>query len=335
MTVSLTGFMGCGKSSVGRELAALLSCSFIDLDAYIEKKTGMSIPEIFSEKGEQGFRLAEKDALKEVLSLYGSDSTDIRMADGHRKYTAVLSLGGGTLTTPECARMVKTRTLCIYLEAATDTLLHNLENDHAGRPMLKTEGSPRQQDGNAALRERIESLMAQRSGTYRDTAWRTVSIDGKAVEETAAEIRRLLEEAARPARAGQDTVWDPLRKKEVALTPEENVRQWCISMLHDHMKVPMHMMMSETGFRLGNKQYRADIIVYDRAAAPLAVVECKRPEVRLDREVLEQAIRYNMVLGVPYIVISNGRRTIIFSKTATGYAPMEHAPSYEEMLKRP
>ena len=92
MTVSLTGFMGCGKSSVGRELAALLSCSFIDLDAYIEKKTGMSIPEIFSEKGEQGFRLAEKDALKEVLSLYGSDSTDIRMADGHRKYTAVLSL---------------------------------------------------------------------------------------------------------------------------------------------------------------------------------------------------------------------------------------------------
>ena len=59
-------------------------------------------------------------------------------------------------------------------------------------------------------------------------------------------------------------VWDPLRKKEVALTPEERVRQWCIGVLKEQMKVPEHMMMSEAGFKLGEKQFRADILVYDR-----------------------------------------------------------------------
>lgn len=51
----------------------------------------------------------------------------------------------------------------------------------------------------------------------------------------------------------KELIWDPLRKKEVALTPEERVRQWCIGVLAGPMKVPMHMMMSEVGFRLGGK----------------------------------------------------------------------------------
>lgn len=109
----------------------------------------------------------------------------------------------------------------------------------------------------------------------------------------------------------RQTVFDPLRKKEVALTPEERVRQWFISVLRDSMGVPAHMMMSEVGFRFGSKPYRADIIVYDRKAHPLAVVECKRPEVTLDETVLEQAVRYNMVLDVRYIIITNGHKTFI------------------------
>ena len=71
------------------------------------------------------------------------------------------------------------------------------------------------------------------------------------------------------------TIWDPLRKKEVALTPEERVRQWCIGVLAGQIQVPMHLMMSEAGFKLGGKQFRADIIVYDRNVQPLMVVECK------------------------------------------------------------
>jgi len=103
--------------------------------------------------------------------------------------------------------------------------------------------------------------------------------------------------------ADKTTIWDPLRKKEVALTPEERVRQWCIGVMASQMEIPLHMMMSEAGFRLGDKQLRADIIVYDRSAMPLMVVECKRPEVELGREVLDQAVRYNMVLNVRYMII--------------------------------
>ena len=86
------------------------------------------------------------------------------------------------------------------------------------------------------------------------------------------------------------TIYDPLRKKEVALTPEEKVRQWFIGVLSQQLEIPLHMMMSEAGFKLGDKQFRADILIYDRKAQPLAVVECKRQEVELTSEVLDQAI---------------------------------------------
>lgn len=130
--------------------------------------------------------------------------------------------------------------------------------------------------------------------------------------------------------AGQ-TIWDPLRKKEVALTPEERVRQWCIGVLNKNLEVPLHMMMSEAGFKLGGKQFRADILIYDRTAAPLAVVECKRPEVELTQEVLDQAIRYNMVLDVKYMIITNGTKTYICRKQENGYVFIDSVPKYNEM----
>ncbi len=132
------------------------------------------------------------------------------------------------------------------------------------------------------------------------------------------------------------TVFDPLRRKEVALTPEEEVRQWCIKVLSTELGVPMHMMMSEAGFSLGDKQLRADILVYDRQARPLAVVECKRPEVALGREVLDQAVRYNMVLNVRYMIITNGRQTFACRRTdedgQVRYVFIDKVPSYNEMI---
>lgn len=127
-------------------------------------------------------------------------------------------------------------------------------------------------------------------------------------------------------------IWDPLRKKEVALTPEEKVRQWCIDVLSRQCKVPLHMMMSETGFKLGGKQFRADLVVYDRQARPVAVIECKRPEVELDKEVLDQAIRYNMVLNVKYILITNGVKTYICRKGSERYEFIDYVPDYNEMI---
>ncbi len=128
------------------------------------------------------------------------------------------------------------------------------------------------------------------------------------------------------------TIWDPLRKKEVALTPEERVRQWCIGVLAGQMQVPMHLMMSEAGFKLGGKQFRADIIVYDRNVQPLMVVECKRPEVELTQDVLDQAIRYNMVLDVRYMIITNGIRTFICRRQGEGFTFMDTVPTYNEMV---
>lgn len=129
------------------------------------------------------------------------------------------------------------------------------------------------------------------------------------------------------------TIWDPLRKKDVALTPEERVRQWFIGILSQQMSVPMHMMMSEVGFRLGEKQYRADILVYGRNTAPVMVVECKRPDVELGLDVLDQTIRYNKVLNVKYIVITNGLKTFMFELNGQKYEPMAQFPAYNEMIR--
>lgn len=125
------------------------------------------------------------------------------------------------------------------------------------------------------------------------------------------------------------TIWDPLRKKDVALTPEERVRQWCIQVLARQYKVPMHMMMSEASLKLGGKSYRADIIAYDRSLQPALVVECKRPEVEITAEVLDQAICYNMVLDVKFILITNGMRTYILKKENERFVQVQTLPEYD------
>lgn len=125
-------------------------------------------------------------------------------------------------------------------------------------------------------------------------------------------------------------VWDPLRKKMVTLTPEEKVRQWFIGVLRDKLKVPEHMMASEVSMKFGRKSFRADILVYGRDTSPLMVVECKREDVRMSREVLEQALRYNMALGVRFIVITNGLRTFVFEATGLPSRPFEQIRSFPD-----
>ena len=129
-----------------------------------------------------------------------------------------------------------------------------------------------------------------------------------------------------------ELIWDPLRRKEVAATPEERVRQWFIVQLRDAFGVPEHMMNSEVGFKFGAKSWRADILVYDRAGQPLAVVECKRPDVALDAHVIEQAMRYNSVLGVRYLFVTNGKMTYLYGLKGDTFVPLDRIPSFEEML---
>lgn len=128
-------------------------------------------------------------------------------------------------------------------------------------------------------------------------------------------------------------VFDPLRRIEVPLTPEEQVRQWFIGILLEHSKVPHSLMNSEVAFNLGGKQYRADILIWDRNARPLALVECKQPSVTLNREVLDQAICYDLALNLRWIILTNGKKTIVLRKNDGKFVNVNFIPDYETMVQ--
>ena len=128
-------------------------------------------------------------------------------------------------------------------------------------------------------------------------------------------------------------VFDPLRRIEVPLTPEEQVRQWFIGILLEHSKVPHSLMNSEVALNLGDKQYRADILIWDRNARPLALVECKQPSVTLNREVLDQAICYDLALNLRWIILTNGKKTIVLRKNDGKFVNVNFIPDYETMVQ--
>lgn len=165
MTVALTGFMGSGKSSVGKELSALLGCPFFDLDEYIVHKAGESIPEIFRDS-EDRFRALEAEALRDIVIM-----REILHEDG------VVALGGGTILNPELRILLETRTRCVYLSTTAETIRQRLGSECAGRPLF---------DGNT-----LESLMEERRPLYEQSAL-AVSTDGKTPAQIAEEIRNLL-----------------------------------------------------------------------------------------------------------------------------------------------
>ena len=184
--ISLCGFMGSGKSSVGRELSALLSCNLVDLDSYIENSCGMNIPEIFREKGESAFRDMELAALKSIAAgPIKEDRDSYTLTDGPTRF--ILSLGGGTLVTPECRRIVRNFTYCIYLRAGIGTLVSNLKDDCAGRPVLSARHDGKA-PSEAMLERRICELMSGREPAYVSTAHLCIDIDGKSPREVAEEI---------------------------------------------------------------------------------------------------------------------------------------------------
>lgn len=131
------------------------------------------------------------------------------------------------------------------------------------------------------------------------------------------------------------TLYDPLRRKNVADTPEERVRQWFICELTASLGVPRHLMMSEAGLKYASKSYRADILIFDRSGAPLTVVECKRPDVPLTPAVARQALRYDMVLSVRWIILTNGGSTLVFVRDGDSFVPSSVLPDYDTMLCRP
>ncbi len=102
------------------------------------------------------------------------------------------------------------------------------------------------------------------------------------------------------------TVFDPLRRKHVALTPEETVRQAFVSFLIQERGYPSSLLANEVRLTVGEKTLRADTVVYSRELLPLMLIEYKAPSVPINEKVILQASAYNTLLRVPYIVVSNG-----------------------------
>lgn len=131
----------------------------------------------------------------------------------------------------------------------------------------------------------------------------------------------------------ENLVFDPLRKKNVALTPEEEVRQFFIKWLHDQKGWPLQLMASEYTIKLGRKSLRCDLVAFNRALEPQMIVECKAPDVVLDNRVLAQIVAYNIVLKVPHLVITNGNDTYVcsYNKATEKYEFVGDVPAYTPM----
>ncbi|QIK59100.1 type I restriction enzyme HsdR N-terminal domain-containing protein [Dysgonomonas sp. HDW5A] len=101
-------------------------------------------------------------------------------------------------------------------------------------------------------------------------------------------------------------IWDQIRSKYVALTPEEWVRQHFINYLITEKQYPPSLIANETQISLNTQRKRCDSVIYDNKLNPLVIVEYKSPDVKITQEVFDQIARYNIVLRVKYLIISNG-----------------------------
>lgn len=143
--VALTGFMGVGKSRVGKEVAKELMLNFIDLDRYIEHTYGLKIPEIFAGLGAEGFRALEREAVREVVGM---------------DYL-VVALGGGTFIDPENRALLLARGPVVSLWADPEVIYRRVKRNLARRPLLNRDGDPKRT---------ITELLAERQDAYREAS---------------------------------------------------------------------------------------------------------------------------------------------------------------------
>ncbi len=136
-------------------------------------------------------------------------------------------------------------------------------------------------------------------------------------------------------RDGKRTVYDPVRDRYVRLTPEEWVRQHFVQYLVQALRVPAGLVAVEAAFEFQGQPQRADIIVHDRRGEPLLLVECKAPRVSIGQDAFDQGARYNLVLGAPYLVVTNGQThyacAIDFENRS--YTFLDDLPPYAALLE--
>jgi hypothetical protein len=127
---------------------------------------------------------------------------------------------------------------------------------------------------------------------------------------------------------GKEFIYDEIRNQWIKLTPEEWVRQNFLQYLIQVKKYPATLIAVEKEIKLGDLAKRFDIVVYDKNTQPWIIIECKEMEVALDKQVLDQALRYNITLQVPYIVITNGTYCFGFSAKAGLLEELNNLPEF-------
>ena len=231
MIISFIGFMGCGKSSVGRRLSQLLCCRFIDLDEAVEQAAGKSIPEIFASQGEAAFRRLETQILKDILSAE------------HERQCAQCEVGGVNEIpmTPVCASRIHPLAgggMSSTSHLPTASAIHAIDNPDIQLQQISERGAavlalgggtvmtpecaelvkentlciylrasietlvehlsseaakrPLLAATDKSLHSRIEDLMSQRASTYEKTANIIIDTDGKSIEQICSEITNLI-----------------------------------------------------------------------------------------------------------------------------------------------
>jgi shikimate kinase len=162
--IVLMGFMGTGKSEVGRRLAQRLGRAFVDTDRLVEARAGKRIATIFAEDGEPAFRTLERAAVAEAAGRGGP----------------VVAVGGGAVLDPENVRCLRAAGVLVYLTARPEIIMGRV-GDGSKRPLLQ--GDPR-----AA----VARLLAERGPVYAAAADITVDTSGRTAGEVVGEIQRAL-----------------------------------------------------------------------------------------------------------------------------------------------
>lgn len=167
--IILTGYMGAGKSTVGKRLAETLGMDFIDTDEYIVEKEGRTIPEIFAESGEAGFRDIETEAVRALRE---------------NCYNTVISTGGGAVLRDENAELLKETGSVFYLYASPEETFNRVKGD-TGRPLLDSESEEK-------LKEKIVNMLEIRYHAYMRTADHRIDTDGRTVKDIVDEVSKYI-----------------------------------------------------------------------------------------------------------------------------------------------
>ena len=133
-------------------------------------------------------------------------------------------------------------------------------------------------------------------------------------------------------REGKTFVFDPLRKRWVALTPEEEVRQKVLYLLVEHLHAPAGLVAVEYSVKVNGMDKRCDAVVFGQDSAPLMIVECKASSVKLTAKTLDQAVRYYAALKPKFLMLYNGTECHCFKVENSELQPMDHLPDYKEMI---